>query len=230
MDKRKKFRIVLDVETANGLESPLVYDFGMAVTDRHGNIYESYSLTIRDVFFFEKDLMQSAYYAEKLPMYYAAHRDKTRTVITLYEARKLLHDLCEKYNTLDIYAYNAFFDRNSLTQTQRYITKSKYRFFLPYGAKVHCIWHMACQVICTQKTYRTWARKNGFVSAKGNIRTSAEVVYKYLSNDNEFEEEHTGLADVEIETAIMAHCIRQKKKMSTKINRWCWRIPQTKAV
>jgi hypothetical protein len=50
-------------------------------------------------------------------------------------------------------AYNAAFDMNGLNKTQRYITKSAYRWFFPYGVKVECIWHMACQTICSQKKY-----------------------------------------------------------------------------
>ncbi len=38
------------------------------------------------------------------------------------------------------------------------------------------------------------------------------------------------LYDVKIESEIMARCFRQHKKMNRYPSRWCWRIPQGKAV
>ena len=43
---------------------------------------------------------------------------------------------------------------------------------------------------------------------------------------NDFEEEHTGLADALIETQILARCLKSHKSINKKINRACWRIPQ----
>ena len=39
-DKRKKYFLVVDVETANSLDDPMVYDVGFLVGDKQGNIYE----------------------------------------------------------------------------------------------------------------------------------------------------------------------------------------------
>ena len=135
----------------------------------------------------------------------------------------------EKYNIKAVCAYNASFDTKALNTTQRYLTNSKYRYFLPYGTEVYCIWHMACQVICTQKRYIKFCLDNGFVSESGNIKTSAETVFAYMTKNEKYEECHTGLQDVLIETQIMAKCFAQHKKMNKKINRLCWRIPQSKA-
>lgn len=223
---KKNFYLVLDVETANSTDDPFVYDLGGAVCDKKGNILEQFSFVIRDVFDFESDLMTSAYYARKLPQYHEGLRSGLFNRVNFSTARKHIVDLVKAYGIEEIFAYNAYFDRNALNKTQRWLTKSKYRWFLPYGVKVHCIWHMACQTICSQKTYKKWAVENGFVSPKGNISTSAETVYAYISNADEFEEQHTGLQDVLIEVAILAHVFRQKKKMDRSINRMCWRIPQ----
>ena len=50
IDKRKKYIMVVDTETANSLEYPVVYDLGIAITDKTGKIYESYSFVISDVY------------------------------------------------------------------------------------------------------------------------------------------------------------------------------------
>lgn len=225
----KDYYLVLDVETANSTDDPLVYDLGFAVCDRKGNIYEAESYVVSDIFYKETELMQSAYYHEKLPKYYEGIKEKAFKVINFYMAKKRIADLIEKYNIKAVCAYNASFDTKALNTTQRYLTNSKYRYFLPYGTEVYCIWHMACQVICTQKRYIKFCLDNGFVSESGNIKTSAETVFAYMTKNEKYEECHTGLQDVLIETQIMAKCFAQHKKMNKKINRLCWRIPQSKA-
>ena len=225
----KDYYLVLDVETANSTNDPLVYDLGFAVCDRKGNIYEAESYVVSDIFYKETELMQTAYYHEKLPKYYEGIKEKAFKVINFYTAKKRIADLIEKYNIKAVCAYNASFDTKALNTTQRYLTNSKYRYFLPYGTEVYCIWHMACQVICTQKRYIKFCLDNGFVSENGNIKTSAETVFAYMTKNEKYEECHTGLQDVLIETQIMAKCFAQHKKMNKKINRLCWRIPQSKA-
>lgn len=225
----KDYYLVLDVETANSTNDPLVYDLGFAVCDRKGNIYEAESYVVSDIFYKETELMQTAYYHEKLPKYYEGIKEKAFKVINFYMAKKRIADLIEKYNIKAVCAYNASFDTKALNTTQRYLTNSKYRYFLPYGTEVYCIWHMACQVICTQKRYIKFCLDNGFVSESGNIKTSAETVFAYMTKNEKYEECHTGLQDVLIETQIMAKCFAQHKKMNKKINRLCWRIPQSKA-
>ena len=225
----KDYYLVLDVETANSTNDPLVYDLGFAVCDRKGNIYEAESYVVSDIFYKETELMQTAYYHEKLPKYYEGIKEKAFKVINFYAAKKRIADLIEKYNIKAVCAYNASFDTKALNTTQRYLTNSKYRYFLPYGTEVYCIWHMACQVICTQKRYIKFCLDNGFVSESGNIKTSAETVFAYMTKNEKYEECHTGLQDVLIETQIMAKCFAQHKKMNKKINRLCWRIPQSKA-
>lgn len=228
IDRRRKYFMVLDIETANSTEQGLAYDIGFAVADRKGKIYEKRSLMIAEMFYGENDLMQSAYYAEKLPRYWEQLLNGEREMVSILTAKRIVAKTMEEYDIEDVYAYNAYFDTSNLNWTIRYLTKSKYRWFFPYGTKYHCIWHMACQTILTQKSFLRFAIENELTSASGNISTSAETAYKYISKNADFEEAHTGLEDVEIETKILVKCYAQHKKMDTKINRRCWTIPQQK--
>jgi hypothetical protein len=87
---------------------------------------------------------------------------------------------------------------------------------------------MACQVVMNKATYIKFALKNGLESPAGNIQTSAESCYKFLKNQIDFVESHTGLEDVKIEVEILAQCYKEHKKMTTEISPSCWRIPQRK--
>lgn len=220
----KKF-LVIDIETLNGTDDALSYDVGYQIVDKHENVYVQRSFVIYDMFFTESDLMQSAYYACKIPLYLMDIQRKRRQVVNFLTAWKIIREDMAEHGVTEVYAYNANFDYSGLNRTLRYITKSKYRYFFPYGTEICCIWHMACQVICTQKTFYKEAIKNGWVSPSGNFSTSAETVYKYITGQEDFEEAHTGLEDVQIETEILFKCFRQHKKMDKSINRNCWRIP-----
>ena len=217
--------LVIDIETLNHAEDALCYDVGYQIVDKKEKVYLERSFVIYDMFFTEKELMQSAYYANKIPAYLNDIKNKNRKVVNFLTAWKIIREDMAKYNVKEVYAYNASFDYSGLNRTLRYITKSKHRYFFPYGTKICCIWHMACQVICTQKTFYKKAIENNWISSHGNFITNAETVYKYITNQDNFEESHTGLEDVKIETEILFKCFRQHKKMNTSINRACWRIP-----
>ena len=224
----KRMYLIVDVETANSTEDALTYDFGMAVVDRYGTVYYKKSVIVRDIFMGEKELMKSAYYAEKIPEYWEAIWSKRSQVMSFYELRRLVLSVMRRYNVYAVAAYNAHFDVTASNTTQRWLTKSKYRYFFPYGTKVYCIWNMACQTICSKRNYQKFCIANGMVSEKGNISTSAESVYAYLHSNPDFEEEHKGLDDVLIEAEIFAKCMRSHKKIDKGINRGCWRMAQKK--
>jgi hypothetical protein len=230
MDNRIHYYLVIDTETANGLDFPMIYDIGGAVTDARGRIYETFSFTIRDIFVYERELMQTAYYANKIPSYVREHHEGTRKMVSFYEARQYILNLMRAYHIADVCAYNAHFDRNALNTTQRWLTKSKYRYFFPRNTNFICIWNMACQTLCQRKTYKEFCEINNFTSnRKGepdarNYSTSAETVYRYLILNAEYEEEHKGIDDVKIEAYIFARCIAAHKAFpdGKGIKRNCW--------
>lgn len=228
IDKRKKYIMVVDVETTNnqiGVKNApndgLVYDLGFTVTDKKGNIYAKRSFAIKEVFN-DKNLMNTAYYKNKLPLYYDKITKRQMEVVSIWEARKRVKTAIEYFNINEIYAYNASFDFTTLNNTVRYISGSGYRWFFPYGTQICDIWNIACQVLGTQKTFQWENIRND----NNNLITNAERMFAYMSQDLDFEEEHTGLADALIETQILARCFRSHKSINKKINRSCWRICQ----
>lgn len=214
IDRRKSYYMVFDTETANTMDDPLVYDIGFAIVDKKGRVYETRSYVIYEVFCGMRDLMKTAYYAEKIPRYWEQIDAKERKIVSLFTARKEMKNLCEKYRVKAIVAHNARFDYNATATTQRYLTQSKYRYFLPYGVELWDTLKMARQTICKQKSYQNWARRNGYVTKNNQVRATAEILYRYLSGDEDFIESHTGLEDVLIEKTILTQCLRQHKKMT----------------
>ena len=214
------YYLVLDTETCSLTPSTevdpynmWVYDIGGAIVDRKGNVYKTFSYVISDIFQGEHDLMKSAYYADKLPKYTEDLNNGTRKMVTFYTARKTVCDLCKEYNVKAIIAHNARFDYGTLQNTQRWLTKSKYRNFFPYGIPIWDTMRMAESTICQQPTYRKWCELTNNITPYGNVRKSAEVLYRYISCDDDFIESHTALEDVLIEKEIFAKCMAQHKRM-----------------
>lgn len=228
MDKRINYLIGLDTETCNGimmddekldLSQSLVYDIGWAVTDKKGRIYRTRSFVIAEIFLGMKDVMKSAYYAEKIPKYWEDIEEGKRTLTTFWNVHKALKDDIKEYGVKNIFAHNAGFDVRALNNTIRYITKSKFRWFFPRKIEIWDTLKMARQTIGKQKMYKEFCLRNNYMTKhkKPQVRLTAEILYRYITGDNNFVESHTGLEDVLIETKIMAHCFRQHKKMEKRL-------------
>ena len=213
IDRRKSYFITFDTETANSIDCPLMYDLGFAVHDKQGNIYETYSLAVADVYCDEKELMKSAYYAEKIPHYEIGLKLENRKLVSVETAKKILAETARKYNVKAVIAHNARFDYRSTANTIRYITKSKNRYFLPYGVPLWDTLEMAKSVIANKPTYKNFCEKNGYLTKNGKVRLTAEILYRFISGKKNFIERHEGLEDVLIEKEIFQYCIRQHKKM-----------------
>lgn len=225
MDKRKKYMVVIDTETCpldRGLAeiSPynmFTYDCGFAVVDKKGNVYEKFSFVCTDIFLEEKALMKSAYYAEKVPAYWNDIKAGTRKLTTFYNMRKTLLETIKKYNVTEIYAHNMRFDHGTLNNTYRWLTKSKFRYFFPKNVIICDTLKMARQVIGKMPTYKKFCEENNYKTKNGQLRFTAEIIYRFISKDNEFIESHTGLEDVLIEKEILTYCYKQKKKMEKRL-------------
>ena len=226
IDRRHIYGIVLDTETANTIQDEhgldmsnvLFYDLGFQLVDSHGRTYgKKFSFVNSDIFTHEAELMQSAYYAKKIPQYRADLASGKRILANTYEIRKALVDLINKYDCKFVCAHNARFDYNSLNNTQRWTTKSRFRYFLPYGLEWWDTLKMARSVMGKMPTYQRFCAENGYTTKTGKPRFTAEICYRFITKDNTFVESHTGLEDVEIETEILRYCHRQHKPMKKKL-------------
>ena len=113
----------------------------------------------------------------------------------------------QKYNIKKLYAYNVAFDNSALTR----LLGARYEML---DLEIRDI--MACVVHARllNPKYLEYCDRHGYLTEKGNYRYSAEIVYRYLKGDkfDNFEEEHTGLADVLIEYEILLWALKSNKK------------------
>ena len=201
----KKF-IVLDTETTNSLDDPLCYDIGFAVVDEEGSVFETHSYVVAETFL-DEELMSSAFFIDKISQYWEEIKQGARQLKKLNTIRRILKATMEKYDTNIVVAHNARFDYKSLNTTQRFLTSSKYRYFLPYGTEIWDTLKMSRQVLRENVEYDNFCYENNYLTKRGCKRYTAEILYRFLTDDNDFIEEHTGLEDVLIEKEILAYCL-----------------------
>ena len=228
--------IVIDTETANTLPTKtdsldmsdvLVYDIGWAICDKDGNVYETASYVNSDIFYRERDLMASAYYADKIPQYLAEIDAGERKVANIYEIRRAMLSAIERHGVTFAAAYNARFDANALNCTVQYVTKSFLRYFYPFRRIVWLdIMKMAQDAIVNSRNYANWATDHDFLTKAGKPRKTAEMVFQYMTGEEDFSEEHTGLADVLIEVEIMAFCFSERDRRKIKMRTLLWENPK----
>ena len=137
---------------------------------------------------------------------------------------KILNEIkrdLKKYKIKGIFAFNVNYDINALVETAQYTIKEncpkltfektkngkykpQFEKFLQklFGTQIefYDIWTMACATLCQQKTFLL----NAKYTNKGNIITNAEVVYQYVTDQEDFKEDHTALSDAIIESEILA--------------------------
>lgn len=213
--------IVLDTETApmdknfEGVSpyNMAVYDCGWVVCTKKGEVIVARSYINKDIFFNEPTMMKSSYYAEKIPQYLEQIKNKESIVASLYEIRRQYLEDVRTYGVVETYAHNARFDYGALNNTQRYETKSKYRYFFPKSMTICDSLKMARDVILKMPTYKKFCEENNLFTKNGRLSATAENLYRFITKDVEFKEEHKGLDDVMIEKEIVAYCYKQHKKM-----------------
>ena len=176
-------------------------------------MYLERSYVNRDIFVYERELMRSAYYAWKIPRYVEDLRNGNRIMANTYEIRQQMLADMELYHITEVVAHNARFDLNALNGIQRWTTKSRYRYWFPYGTEIWDTMKMARDVIHKMPTYQAFCKEHQLLTKNGRLSTTAENLYRFITDNPDFVESHTGLEDVQIEREIFLYCRKKHKKM-----------------
>ena len=196
--------IIIDTETTNSLDDPLVYDVGFIVADFEGNIYSKHSFVNADVLC-DKELMESAFFKDKIPTYWEQIKKGERTLTSFNNIKWIIRHIMRENEITKVFAYNCRFDYISLATTQRYLTSSKWRYFFAYGTEFHDILALSRHILKKFEDYTQFCINNNYLTSRNANRYTAEIVAQYLFDKN-FTEEHTALADCEIEYKILLKC------------------------
>lgn len=134
LDRRKKYYLILDCETATlpyasnfeagakkkiAIAKPLVYDLGWQIIDRNGKVYSRKSFLISEIFSVPS-VFNTAYYASKRPIYIDRLK-KGETTLTDWNTATadLVKDMAKVES---VGAYNSMFDfKKAIPFTELYI-------------------------------------------------------------------------------------------------------------
>lgn len=208
--------LMIDTETTNDIDCPIVYDVGYQIFTLADGILCEKSFVNADVFC-DAELMASAYFAEKIPDYWKDITEGKRTLRKWYNIKKELAEDCKRWGVQIACAHNSAFDNRALNTTQRYITTSKNRYFLPYGIEWWDTLKMARKLLKDNSEYGEFCYNNEYLTSRGCRRYTAEVIYKWLSGEQDFTEAHTGLEDVKIERQIFEYCVTTDPEIDGKL-------------
>jgi len=191
--------LVLDTETL-GVADPSVYDLGYVIYDDVDGVVVARDYITKEIYD-NPAKMRSAYYYNKLPIYEERLADgyckKTKWT---YILRMLQRDI-NKYNPDGIYAYNSSFDNRAIAKTcELFGTKN------PTADGILDIWKGLTDPHITEtEDYQRFCKDNGFMTKhkRPRCQAKAETVYRYLTGQTDYIEEHTALEDSKIELAIL---------------------------
>ena len=215
MDKKQRI-IMLDTETTNTLDDPIVYDLGYEIFDLEGNLYDRNSFVNADVFL-DKELMASAFFADKVPQYWEEIKQGKRELRTWRTITDTLYKAIKENDATIICAHNSRFDYRAIHTTQRYETSSRWRWVLPWGMEWWDTLKMARATLGKSADYKAFCVAHELLTEKATPRLTAEAIYKYLTRNADFVEAHTGLEDVQIERKIFEHLLRENPEIDGRL-------------
>lgn len=198
--------LVLDTETL-GIYDPSVYDLGYLIYDTVDGTLVARDYITKEIYDNPKK-MQTAYYYNKLPIYEERLADgyckKTKWT---YILRMLQRDI-NKYKPDGIYAYNSSFDTRAIAKTcELFKTKN------PTADGITDIWKGLTDPHITEtEDYKKFCRANGFMTKhkRPRCQAKAETVYRFLTRQTDYVEQHTALEDSKIELAILLKALEMR--------------------
>lgn len=192
--------LVLDTETI-GVCDPTVYDLGYVIVDSTDGIVVERDYLTAEIYG-QTERMKTAYYANKLPIYEQRLADGyCKKVKWSYILRMLKRDM-NKHKVDGIYAYNSSFDTRAIAKTCKELNINHN----PTADGIKDIWKgLTDPFITSTPEYQEFCRRNGYMTKhkKPRVRATAEIVFRFLTGQTDYMEEHTALEDSKIESVIL---------------------------
>lgn len=195
--------VVFDTETTN-LEKPFCYNIGYLIySEEEGAVVLRREYVVEQVWHNDM-LYTTAYYANKRDLY--VKRMKSRQIIMDkfgYICQQMIRDF-KAYEVQYVYAYNSPFDKKVFSFNCDWFKCNN-----PFdNIEILDIRGCVHEFIARSKDFQAFCEENERFTENGNYSTTAETLFQYISNERDFEEEHTALADSTIELHILLYCKR----------------------
>lgn len=194
---------VFDTETISTNEKKFCYNVGYVILDTDSRAVLCKKDYVVEQIWHNRPLFETAYYAEKRPLYVAAMRSRKAT---LEKWGYIMRDMAKDFREHKVecaYAYNSPFDDSVFTFNCDWFKTNNPFDTVP----IYDIRGMVSEFITNTADYTKFCEDNERFTDAGNYSATAETVYQYIMADPDFVEEHTALADSEIEAEILLTCL-----------------------
>lgn len=193
--------VVFDTETTS-LEKPFCYNVGYIIADLDGNVFCKKDFVVEQVWH-NPMLFTTAYYSDKRELYIKRMKGKKATMEKFgYIMQEMIRDF-KAYNVELAFAYNSPFDKSVFEFNCEWFKCNN-----PFdNIEIRDIMNFVHTFIAFRKEYQDFCESNQLFTESGNYSTSAETLFRYITQNLEFEEEHTALADSLIEFEILRTCV-----------------------
>lgn len=203
--------VVFDTETTS-LEKPFVYNIGYTIINTDTKECLARKEFVVEQVWTNKELFCSAYYANKRPLYVSRMRGRAIRMEKFgYITQEMIRDF-KAYEIEQAYAYNSDFDEKVFEFNCEW-----FKCINPFElVNIFDIRGYAHEFICNEGDFQTFCEEHGYLTDSGNYSTTAETLFRFVSGNTEFDEEHTALADSEIEGEILFDCVNRGAVLGTE--------------
>ena len=194
--------IVFDTETTS-LDKPFCYNVGYVIYDtEQGAVLTSKEYVVEQIWH-NLPLFSTAYYANKRKFYVKEMRARRIKLEKFgYICQSMIRDI-KNYQVVSAYAYNSSFDEKVFSFNCDWFKCNNPFDNIPIF-DIRGFVHNSL----IGKDYKTFCDNHGYYTESGNYSTTAETVYRFITQNTDFVENHTALDDALIETDILLLCIR----------------------
>lgn len=201
--------MVFDTETTS-LNKPFCYNIGYVIVNDKGEVLKKADYVVEQIWH-NLPLFQTAYYADKRPLYVSAMRSRKTDMEKFgYITQAMSRDI-KAFEVTHAYAYNSSFDEKVFE-----FNCDWFKCINPFdNVAIHDIRGFAHCFLCNVPGYEIFCEEHKLFTESGNYSTTAEAVFRYVSGNTDFEEEHTALADSEIEADILFECLSRGADLTT---------------
>lgn len=191
---------IFDTETTS-LDKPFCYNIGYIIADTaNWEILCKRSFVVEQIWH-NLPLFSSAYYADKRAIYVSAMRSRKCSMDKFgYICQQMIRDF-RNFDVECAFAYNSSFDEKVFN-----FNCDWYKCSNPFDNIPIKDIRGFVHAFLIDDSFKAFCDENSYYTESGNYSTTAETVYRYLTFNTDFIEEHTALKDSEIEYEILKTC------------------------
>lgn len=201
--------VVFDTETIS-LEKPFCYNIGYTIVNKESREHLVKRDYVVEQIWHNPMLFITAYYADKRDIYVKAMRSR-KTIMAKYGyiCQAMIRDFI-KYEVAGAYAFNSPFDDKVFTYNSDWFKCNNPFDNIPIFDIRGYVHHFM-----VDDSFKAFCEEHGYFTDSGNYSTTAEVMYRYLTGNTDFIEDHTALSDSEIEADILLECFKRGAEVNT---------------